>query len=207
MNESSKSATSPRSAASTERPAFLASSTIKTVQPPLIRSRGTAPSVLDVPGPGSYNQDKQWTGNAVSWRPPNSPRSLRSKDIQGDSSPVKSQLSARSTTMGQRLLVKQPDYPGPGSYDPQLRSITSSHGSSPTKATCTFGVGHSDQAFTPKRENSPGPGAYDSSMNSSKGVEMKSRRDLKSREGPGPGHYELPNLMGTGLSASFKGRK
>ena len=170
---------------------------------PVIRSRIEVDNVDNYPGPGMYDQNTKWKGNAVAWRPATN---ITLKDEQ----PVPSALEikfapARSTTMSFRLkpLTKE-NIPGPGAYE--IDGQFSPYRQRAFTPRGTFGSG---RASTRDTEKTPGPGAYLGSELSPRsrlaGPSLKGRLAVPTTEVPGPGAYDHKGHMGTGLTASFKG--
>jgi hypothetical protein len=180
-----------------DRPSYTVLSTIRSPQTPLVRSRGTPPHALDVPGPGSYELRNEWKGNAISWRPAIKPP--HRDDLPPiETSPVRSQLSSRATSMGTKLGTKLVETPGPGTYSPR-----SSYGKISPRIACTFGEGHGSGGWKNLTEAFPGPGTYDPTPAKGATIALKSRLNVSSFDGPGPGQYSLKSPMGTGRSITI----
>lgn len=182
----------------TEQPSFMALSTIPSSPAPLIRSRGTIPEDLAVPGPGSYEISSEWKGNAIPWRPDSvRGRGSPSKEYPQELSPVRSQLSTRSTSFGAKLHTTLTETPGPCSYSPRLLD-----GRVSPRITCTFGSTRRDVSPRSKLQT-PGPGAYDAWRPRGDGVSLKGRLRISTFETPGPGQYSTKSTIGTGLSKTI----
>lgn len=184
--------------ATSDRPSYMALSTVRSPPSPRVRSRDTPPRGLDVPGPGSYDIRSEWTGNALSWRPAVKTPGGRHDLPPVETSPVRSLLSSRSTSFGPKLSSKLVETPGPGTYSPRTQD-----GKISPRISCTFGQGHGTGRWKDLTESFPGPGSYDPSPERCATTSLKSRLALSTFEVPGPGQYNIKSPMGTGRSVTI----
>ena len=183
-----------------DRPSYLALSTIRSPPSPRIRSRGTVQEGLCVPGPGTYTIHTEWKGNALYWRQDvHKMRSMPLKDLPAtELSPVRSQLSSRTTSFGPKLGSTLTETPGPCTYSP--RNI---EGKVSPRIACTFGQGHGEGISSP-RYQVPGPGTYEPQGSDKKpSITLKGRLSISSFEVPGPGQYNSTSQIGTGLAKTI----